>query len=415
MNPASNRRYRGWRAHGETYVYAFDTPDGYDEHRLELARDAFGKVTGGALIMPPLQADPLPLRLDLVSHSASGFEWGYGGAGPSQLALAILADHWRADARPLELRDSPFRSPKTSGELFALEHHQELKCLVGRLEGDAWEMTAADVDLALELAVELAKPGMRDRASKALDALARHVVMRASALGGPCSECGHMLEQHEGSPPGGCIADHDSCSCSSYRPWPAHVPISIDPAHRGGGVPVATALLLERLRAATIDPRHEDDEPPPPLDAQDLADLEQAKASRVALEAAGVLTRGEGGMRFDVDRLRKLVKLGELVQVANQAAAEGQAERDRIEHAAAQIVQPGVSHLAAALHGKDAERPIVVLAAMLRDHAEQVSGWSTDDTDAGECARFRRVAEYIRAAAGELEQLAAGGGKDGVH
>ena len=28
------------------------------------------------------------------NHSSSGFEWGYGGSGPAQLALAILADHF---------------------------------------------------------------------------------------------------------------------------------------------------------------------------------------------------------------------------------------------------------------------------------------------------------------------------------
>lgn len=33
----------------------------------------------------------LPPRLDLWNHSPSGFEWGYGGSGPAQLALAILA------------------------------------------------------------------------------------------------------------------------------------------------------------------------------------------------------------------------------------------------------------------------------------------------------------------------------------
>ena len=32
-------------------------------------------------------------RLDLWNHSPTGFEWGYGGSGPAQLALAILADH----------------------------------------------------------------------------------------------------------------------------------------------------------------------------------------------------------------------------------------------------------------------------------------------------------------------------------
>ncbi|HMF28341.1 MAG TPA: DUF6166 domain-containing protein, partial [Candidatus Cybelea sp.] len=34
----------------------------------------------------------LPLRLDLYNHSPDGFEIGYGGSGPAQLALAILAD-----------------------------------------------------------------------------------------------------------------------------------------------------------------------------------------------------------------------------------------------------------------------------------------------------------------------------------
>lgn len=33
---------------------------------------------------------PLPPRNDIVNHSPDGFSWGYGGSGPSQLALAIL-------------------------------------------------------------------------------------------------------------------------------------------------------------------------------------------------------------------------------------------------------------------------------------------------------------------------------------
>lgn len=36
---------------------------------------------------------PLPLRLDLANKSPTGFEWGYNGSGPAQLALAILAHH----------------------------------------------------------------------------------------------------------------------------------------------------------------------------------------------------------------------------------------------------------------------------------------------------------------------------------
>lgn len=33
----------------------------------------------------------LDMRLDIVPHSPSGFEWGYRGSGPAQLAVAILA------------------------------------------------------------------------------------------------------------------------------------------------------------------------------------------------------------------------------------------------------------------------------------------------------------------------------------
>jgi len=33
---------------------------------------------------------PLPPRHDVRNHSPTGFEWGYEGSGPSQLALAML-------------------------------------------------------------------------------------------------------------------------------------------------------------------------------------------------------------------------------------------------------------------------------------------------------------------------------------
>lgn len=45
---------------------------------------------------------PLPLRLDLRYHSPDGFQWGYGGSGPSQLALAICA-HAVGDERALAI------------------------------------------------------------------------------------------------------------------------------------------------------------------------------------------------------------------------------------------------------------------------------------------------------------------------
>jgi hypothetical protein len=35
--------------------------------------------------------EPLPMHLDLINHSPTGFAWGYNGSGPAQLAFAILA------------------------------------------------------------------------------------------------------------------------------------------------------------------------------------------------------------------------------------------------------------------------------------------------------------------------------------
>jgi Family of unknown function (DUF6166) len=70
------RIYMGFRLNDACYVYSWDaqTPS------------------------RPVRLDP---RLDLRSHSPSGFEWGYLGSGPTQLALALLADALRDDAQAL--------------------------------------------------------------------------------------------------------------------------------------------------------------------------------------------------------------------------------------------------------------------------------------------------------------------------
>lgn len=39
---------------------------------------------------PHGRAYPLNLRLGEVNHSPTGFEWGYSGSGPAQLAYAML-------------------------------------------------------------------------------------------------------------------------------------------------------------------------------------------------------------------------------------------------------------------------------------------------------------------------------------
>jgi hypothetical protein len=61
-----------------------------------------GRREGCAAIVT-VNGRPLNPRLDLYNHSPTGFEWGYCGSGPAQLALAILADHLADDEQALNL------------------------------------------------------------------------------------------------------------------------------------------------------------------------------------------------------------------------------------------------------------------------------------------------------------------------
>ena len=75
---------------------------------------------------------PLPVRLDLVNHSPTGFEWGYGGSGPAQLALAILAHHTRDNS-------------------IAIEFHQAFKDdVISKFRHDNWELLSSFVESWLE-------------------------------------------------------------------------------------------------------------------------------------------------------------------------------------------------------------------------------------------------------------------------
>jgi hypothetical protein len=74
-----------------------------------------------------VNGQPLDARLDLRDFHASGFEWGYEGSGPSQLALAILADHAGPEAALGGYRDF-------------------MKNVIAEIEDDEWHMTGDDID-----------------------------------------------------------------------------------------------------------------------------------------------------------------------------------------------------------------------------------------------------------------------------
>jgi|SRR5215831_9674775 len=74
---------------------------------------------------------PLNPRLDLWNHSPSGFEWGYGGSGPAQLALALLADHLADDEEAVTL-------------------HQDFKrTVVALLAYSGWTLTSSQIACAI--------------------------------------------------------------------------------------------------------------------------------------------------------------------------------------------------------------------------------------------------------------------------
>jgi hypothetical protein len=71
-------------------------------------------------------------RHDLWNHSPSGFEWGYCGSGPAQLALAILADHCGNDRQ-------------------ALDFYQRFKwAVITELPSRRWTLTSEEIDRVLQ-------------------------------------------------------------------------------------------------------------------------------------------------------------------------------------------------------------------------------------------------------------------------
>jgi len=72
----------------------------------------------------------LPVRLDLYNHSPDGFEWGYQGSGPAQLALAILADALKAPSgkRPPSIFDyDTEEQERKDPRMLAVRLHQQFK------------------------------------------------------------------------------------------------------------------------------------------------------------------------------------------------------------------------------------------------------------------------------------------------
>lgn len=74
---------------------------------------------------------PLPLYLNEVNHSPDGFECGFGGSGPAQLAYALLRD---------------FIGPDGALKLY---HAFKWTVIAELPTSGTWTLTADDIDSAL--------------------------------------------------------------------------------------------------------------------------------------------------------------------------------------------------------------------------------------------------------------------------
>jgi hypothetical protein len=73
---------------------------------------------------------PLDLHLDWGNYSPAGFEWGHEGAGPAQLALAILAD---------------FFGPRC-GALVGTWHQKFKADIVANFPPEGWQITGERIE-----------------------------------------------------------------------------------------------------------------------------------------------------------------------------------------------------------------------------------------------------------------------------
>ena len=89
-----------------------------------------GRREGYAVIVT-VDGRRLNPRLDLWNHSPTGFEWGYCGSGPAQLALAILADHLGDD-------EQAFNFP-----------HRYKWAVIAELPKRSWTLTSQEIELVL--------------------------------------------------------------------------------------------------------------------------------------------------------------------------------------------------------------------------------------------------------------------------
>lgn len=95
-----------------------------------MSRYEGSRTKAGAIVT--VDGEPLDPRFELRNHSPTGFDWGYCGSGPAQLALAILASHVEDDTQALNL-------------------YQRFKwSVIAKLPRKRWTLTSEQIQNALQ-------------------------------------------------------------------------------------------------------------------------------------------------------------------------------------------------------------------------------------------------------------------------
>lgn len=75
----------------------------------------------------------------IKNHSPDGYNWGYGGSGPSQLALALLLD--AIGLTPIEQRPSPETAPVLAERWYQVFKNDH----VSQWGEDTWRISQAEI------------------------------------------------------------------------------------------------------------------------------------------------------------------------------------------------------------------------------------------------------------------------------
>ncbi|MGB0750202.1 MAG: DUF6166 domain-containing protein [Magnetospiraceae bacterium] len=94
-------------------------------------------IRGPEGVLVTVGGTPLDPRLDLRQHSMDGFEWGYEGGGPQQLALALLADALGDDSKALA------------------EYREFVKTTIVHLEEQGWSLTDTQIRQTISSVVQV--------------------------------------------------------------------------------------------------------------------------------------------------------------------------------------------------------------------------------------------------------------------